>query len=121
MAVGEWRPEAPLHPGQFGDDPPFDLPPEKEAYYGGAKAGAELKDQMKGMSVKERHEHMRGLRETLNDTVPKPGDFDNPLRKDQPREPRQPRAPRQRDPLVVARQNTKRIKALARTARGRRR
>jgi hypothetical protein len=110
------------------DDPPFDLPPEKEAYYSGTSAGEKLREQMKGMSVQERHEHMRGLRETLNDSTPKPGDFDNPLRKDLPREatqgPREPAAPRQprrRDPVVVARQNRTRIKGLARKAKGRRR
>lgn len=103
------------------DDPPFDLPPEKDAYYSASAAAEEHKAKMASMGVAERHEYMRGLREGLNDKVPKPGDFDNPLRKDQPKEPAQPRAPRQRDPLVVAHQNTKRIKALARTARGRRR
>jgi hypothetical protein len=104
--------------GAHEDDAPFDLPPEKEAYYSGTSAGEKLKEQMKGMSVKERHEHMRGLRETLNDSVPKPGDFDNPLRKDQPKEPRQPR---RRDPQVVARQASRQISSLARRSRGRRR
>jgi hypothetical protein len=107
------------------DDPPFDLPPAKDAYYTASAAAEEHKAKMAGMGTAERHEYMRGLREGLNDKVPKPGDFDNPLKKDLPqsatRGPAEPRAPRQRDPLVAARQNTRRLKSLAKTARGRRR
>lgn len=115
---GEWRPPSPpLHPGQFGEtDAPFDLPPEKNAYYEGSAAAEEHKTKMEGMGVAERHEYMRGLRE-VNSTVPKPGDFDNPLTKDMPRP---PAARRGRNPVVVSRQNAKRIKGLARKARGRR-
>jgi hypothetical protein len=98
------------------------LAPEKEAYYSGTSAGEELREKMKGMSVKERHEHMRGLRETLNDNVPKPGDFDTPLKRDLPpaanQGPRQPRARRVVDPVAAQRAQTKRMMSLARMARG---
>ena len=106
--------------GAHEDYPSFDLPPEKESYYAGTEAGEALKEKMAGMSVKERNEHMRGLRETLNGSVPKKGDFDNPLIKDTPRE-QVARQPRPKNPMVQARQQRTKISGLARKARGRRR
>jgi len=99
----------------------FDLPPEKDAFYAAARAGQEHRDRMAAMSVQERHEYLRGLREGLKDgDRPKQGDLDNPLKKDMPKEPkaqRAPAAPRPVDPMVKIRK----IQSLARKAKGRRR
>lgn len=134
----EWRPRAPVNQDQFKSAGPgangtheekeaylesigMGLSPEDKVYHDAETAGAELRDRMKGMSVKERHEHMRGLREGLQERdAPKRGDLDNPLVKDMPKEPNPPREPRQpRPPSPMA--TVKRAQSLARMARGRRR
>jgi len=130
-----------LSPGQFGAHDPdreaklaamraefgMDLPPEKEAYYSAAAAGQEHKDKMATMSVTERHEYMRGLREALKDGQgPKRGDLDNPLQKDMPKQPaaRRQAAPRQPTPqqqVRAAMSTARKLHALSRKAKGRRR
>ena len=85
----DWMPPSPhLSPDQFDD---FSLPPEKESYYSGFGAGDEHRSRMAGMSVAERNEYMRGLREALNPNGPRRGDLDNPLKKDLPKEPAAPK------------------------------
>jgi hypothetical protein len=104
--------------GAHEDDPPFDLPPEKEAYYEAARVGDEHRERMASMSPAERNNYMKGLREGLGMTgAPKRGDLDNPLKKDQPKEPVASRAtgPGSRNPMVTVRQLSK----LARKAKGR--
>ena len=128
-AEGEWLPRGTtpehLQSRQFEgvteapDD--FQLPPEKQAYYDARDAAEEHKQKMAGMGVQERHEYMRGLREELNDRVPKPGDFDTPLKRDLPPiANRGPAPPRQPKPPSM-RSQANRIGRLARRSRGSRR
>lgn len=102
-----------LNQHQF-EDAPFDLPPEKEAYYKGVEKSEEHEEAMKGMSAAQRRQYLRGVREGLTGPTPKKGDINNPLKKDQPPE---PKAPRQPNPMT----NVRRMNRLARMARGRRR
>jgi len=106
---------------QARKDADFELPPEREAYYEARTAADIHRERLAAMSVKERHEYMRGLRVGLagDGSKSKKGDLDNPLRKDLPKEPRAPRppaAPRPPSPTAQLR----RMQALARKARGRR-
>lgn len=129
------RPERNLNPQQFATDEDKDaalkaagmeLPPEEEARISGEVEGERHRDRMKSMTAKERNEYMAGLRGGIQENDrPKRGDFDNPLRRDQPPEPkpprpapqpRQPRPPRQPNPMTSVRKWS----SLARKARGRR-
>ena len=108
------------------------MPPEWIARQKGEEEADKHQAAMKGMGVKERNEYMAGLRGGLQrrdkngvPAPPKRGDFDNPLRRDQPPEPkpprpapqpRQPRPPRQPNPMTSVRKWS----SLARKARGRR-
>lgn len=110
-------PQKPIKPDPDRDrsqDEPFDLPPDKEAYYEGAEKAEEHQEKMKGMTAVQRRQYIRGLREGLQGPTPKRGDFDNPLKKDQPRE---PAPPKERNPMA----DIRKLRSLARKAGGRRR
>lgn len=122
--------EKPITPETDFDGNP--MPKEWVARQRGEDEAEAHQKRMAGMSTKERNEYMAGLRGGLQrrdkNGVPQPrrGDFDNPLRRDQPPEPkpprpasqpRQPRPPRQPSPMA----NVRKLNALARKARGRRR
>lgn len=109
----------PTEGGSPEHDEPFELSPEKAAYYDALEASDAHQDKMAGMGVAERNMYMRGLREGLNGPNPKAGDLDNPLKKDMPKEPapRQPRQPKPPNPMAQA----KKMRSLANKARGRRR
>lgn len=122
----DWRPPEPAGPEPTPDES-FDLPPDKAAYYDGLDEAQKHQDKMKGMGVAERNQYTRALREGLSPAdkngvpTPKRGDINNPLKKDMPKEPAAPRQARQRDPQVAARAQSRRISALARKSRGRKR
>jgi len=124
---GTPNPNPNLQHRQFGSDEEreafaksqdFGLPPEQEAYHAALSEGDAHREKMAGMTVAERHQYMRGLRESINGPTPKKGDLDNPLKKDQPKEPAAPRpaGPGSRNHMVTVRQLGK----LARKAKGRR-
>ena len=93
----------------------FDLPEEHRPYVEAVKHGEKLREILDALPAGRRHEFMRGLRETLNDDIPKRGDFDNPLQKDAPPARRQ-RDVSSPDPRVSAWKQAKRARALARRA-----
>lgn len=119
MSRDEWVPPEPtsnLNPDQFKDEP-FDLSPEQTAYYDALDAADAHRERMAGMSVAERNQYNRGLREGLTGPIPKRGDFNNPLNKDMPKEPappKEPKAPKPVDPMVRIRK----IQRLGKIARG---
>ncbi|MGA2835503.1 MAG: hypothetical protein ABSF84_02790 [Acidimicrobiales bacterium] len=78
-----WRPDA---PEGAPDDEPFDLPPDRDAYYKGRAHAESIEDETKGMSAAEKRQHTKGLREGLRGTRPKRGDLDNPVKGDEPKD-----------------------------------
>ena len=120
--------ETPLSHRQFASDEEreefarqhdFGMPEEKAPYWDAKREGESHKEKMAGMSVAQRNEYLRGLREGLGMAgAPKAGDLDNPLKKDMPKPPPAPRVTGMgsRNPMVKVRHLNK----LARRAKGRR-
>ena len=105
------------HYEQTAKDNDFTLPPDKEAFYDALEQADEHRRKMKVMTPVERNEYMRGLRTGLQGDKGPPGDLDNPLKKDMPKEPVAPRQPKPPNPMTTVRK----MRSLARMAKGRRR
>ena len=120
--ASDWRPP---EPKGASTDEPFDLSPEQSTYYDALEATDEHQAKMASMGVAERNQYMRGLREGLNPGVPKRGDFNNPLKKDIPKEAAAPRPAPAPKPGPTRSQKlmdlSRKLEKLARLANGKKR